>query len=216
VGHDLRIERISGAAQGGPNTICDTAVGHDLVVQGGADSASQFVIGDSRNGCSGGGTKVGHDLVVTGNQNVVAVADNSVGHDTRIQDGSSADGHANTPPSQEKEKATPPGHENTPPGHEQAPPGHEKTPPGPAGAKEPHDVPPSGHGKGSPQAPPHPVGDHHRHVGHLAPPAAGPAPAAPHARPKARAEAREPRGEGGHGPPPQVAHDHGPKGYGKN
>ena len=102
-----------------------------------------------------------------------------------------------------QEKATPPGHENTPPGQE-------KTPPGPAGPKERHDVPGSGHGKGFPQAPPNPVGAHHRGVGHLAPPAARPAPAPPHARPKARPEARQPRGEGGHGPPPpQVTHGNG-------
>src|SRR2546421_4197341 len=110
-------------------------------------------------------------------------------------------GRDKAPPSQEK--ATPPGHENTPPGQE-------KTPPGPAGPKERHDVPGSGHGKGFPQAPPNPVGAHHRGVGHLAPPAARPAPAPPHARPKARPEDRQPRGEGGHGPPPpQVAHGNG-------
>src|SRR5438876_12198562 len=110
-------------------------------------------------------------------------------------------GRDKAPPGQEK--ATPPGNENTPPGQE-------KTPPGPAGPKERHDVPGSGHGKGFPQAPPNPVGAHHRGVGHLAPPAARPAPAPPHARPKARPEDRQPRGEGGHGPPPpQVAHGNG-------
>ena len=110
-------------------------------------------------------------------------------------------GRDKAPPSQAK--ATPPGHENTPPGHE-------KTPPGPAGPKERHDVPGSGNGKGFPQAPPNPVGAHHRGVGHLAPPAARAAPAPPHARPKARPEDRQPRGEGGHGPPPpQVAHGNG-------
>ena len=111
----------------------------------------------------------------------------------------------------------PPGHDNTPPGQEGTPPGHEKTPPGHANAKGHHDVPPSGHGEGSPQAPPHPVGPHHRHVGHLASPPPRPAPPAPHARPKARPEAGEPRGKGGHGPPPpQVAHGHDRHDHGKD
>ena len=130
-------------------------------------------------------------------------------------------GHEKTPPGQEKAKPlghekTPPGHEKaTPPGHENTPPGHERTPPGPAGAKGPHDVPGSGHGKGSPQAPPHPVGSHHRGVGHLAPPAPRAAPPAPHARPKARPKARQPGDKGGHEPPPQVAQGHGDKRNGK-
>lgn len=72
----------------------------------------------------------------------------------------------------------------------------------------------SGHGRSSPQAPSHPVGAHHRRVGRVAPPASPPAAHAHEARPKARPEARGPRGQGGHGkghgPPPQaVAPVHG-------
>ena len=107
----------------------------------------------------------------------------------------------------------PPGHDKTPPGQEGMPPGHEKTPLSHAEAKGHHDVPPSGHGKGSPQAPPHSVGPHHRHVGHLASPPPRPAPPAPHARPKARPKAGEPSGKGGGPPSPPVTHGH--DGHGK-
>jgi hypothetical protein len=118
------------------------------------------------------------------------------------------------PPGHDK---TLPAHEKTPRGQEGMPPGHEQTPPDHAEAKGHHDVPGSGHGKGSPQAPPHPVGPHHRHVGHLASPPPRPAPPAPHARPKARPKAGEPRGKGGHGPPPpQVAQGPDHHGHGKD
>ena len=85
VGHDLRIEGLSGSA-GVQNRICNTRVGHDLVVQGGLASAGRFDVGD---GCPDGGNTVGHDLVVAGNANAVALASNSVGHDLRV-DGATA------------------------------------------------------------------------------------------------------------------------------
>jgi hypothetical protein len=70
------------------------------------------------------------------------------------------------------------------------------------------DVPGSGHGRPSTQAPSHPVGHHHRRVGRVAAPASGAAAHAHEARPKARPKARGSRGKGRRGthPPQQVTH----------
>jgi hypothetical protein len=188
VGHDLRIQGISGSATAGGNYICDSTVGHDLVVQGGASSASQFVIGDSSRGCSGGGNKVGHDLVVAGNQNVVTVAGNSVGHATQLQDDSSSGGHTNKPPAPAPKPPKTDGHHGA--------------------APRSGDLQGSDHGRQVPQVPSHPVGDHHRGVGHLSPPPPRPAPPAHERGPQARPEGRGARGKDGHAAPP-VAHRHG-------
>ena len=141
-------------------------------------------------------------------------------------------GQAKTPPGQAKtspgHEKTPPGQAKTPPGQEKTPPGHAKTPPGhgpralrgrhagPTVTPERPYLPGSGHGRSVPQTPPHAVGSHHRRVGHLAPSSARPASPAPRGRPKARPEAREPRGKGSHGPPPPspVTPDQGQKGNG--
>lgn len=105
---------------------------------------------------------------------------------------------------------TPPGHAKIPPGHAKTPPGHGSPSPGaPTAARDTGDLPGSGHGRSVPQAPPHPMGDHHRGVGHLATPPGHAAAAAAHARAQARAEARSARGKGPQGPPPQVAALHG-------
>lgn len=137
--------------------------------------------------------------------------------------GGTPPGHGGTPPGQAKKSpghgGTPPGQTRTPPGQAKVapqaakiPPGHAKTPPGQA--KKGRDLPGSGHGEESSQAPPQPVGHHHRHVGHLASPPSRPAPPAPRPRPQARPETRGPHGKVGHGPPPaQVAHGH--HGHGK-
>jgi cell division septation protein DedD len=53
VGHDLRIEGLSGSA-GGQNRISNTTVGHDLVVEGNANAVALA------------GNSVGHDLRVDG------------------------------------------------------------------------------------------------------------------------------------------------------
>jgi hypothetical protein len=82
VGHDLRIEGITGSHTGHDSYVCGTKVGHDLVIQSGLPTAGQFLVGG---GCQAGGNTVGHDLVVAGNANPVAVAGNSVGHDLRLQ-----------------------------------------------------------------------------------------------------------------------------------
>ena len=118
--------------------------------------------------------------------------------------------------------ALPPGRAETAPGHEKTPPGLEKTPPGqakrlalPGQRSENRGNLGSGHGRQAAQAPSHPVGYHHRRVGHLAPPAARAAPPTHERRPEARPEARGPRGKGSHGPPPpQVAHGNGADGDG--
>lgn len=124
------------------------------------------------------------------------------------------------PPGQAKKlsgrEMTPPGHTKTPPGQAKKSTGHAKLPPAPgppspakAAAKAgrrsaPHDLPGSGHGRQVPQVPSHPVGNHHRGVGHLAPPSSRPAPAARQSRPQARPQDRGRRGKGGEGPSPSA------------
>jgi hypothetical protein len=150
-------------------------------------------------------------------------------------------GQAKTPPGQAKKlsglRMTPPGLAKTPSGQAKKLSGPAKTPPGqakklnapgpPAPAKPAAkagwrntrpDLPGSGHGRKAPQAPPHPVGSHHRSVGHLAPPASRPAPATRESRPQARPENRGRSGKGSHGTPPPappVAPGHGNHGNGK-
>jgi hypothetical protein len=145
-------------------------------------------------------------------------------------------GQAKTPPGQAKkspgEETTPPGQAKTPPGQAKTPPGQAKAPPGhgpramhgrhdkPTVTPERQDLPGSGHGAPVPQqTPPHPVGSHHRRVGHLAPSSARPASPAPGGRPTARPEACEPRGKGGNRPAtppaPVTPPGHGQKGNGK-
>ncbi len=65
--------------------------------------------------------------------------------------------HAAGPRARHAARAT----QNTPPGHESA----ARDLPEPRAR---HDLPGSGHGSQVPQAPPHPVGPHHRGLGHLA------------------------------------------------
>jgi hypothetical protein len=183
IGHDLRIDGMSGSATPSGSYVCGTSVGHDLVIRGGLASAGTLLVGGA---CPGGGNRVGHDLVVAGNANAVAVTGNSVGHDLRV-DGATAPPHA-------APTRVPKPHPDRPQPHQPVGPG---------------DLQGSGHGPQAPP-PPHPVGPHDRGVGHLAPPAPRPAPPARHAGPKARPETRGPCGESGHGPPPPpLAHGHG-------
>jgi hypothetical protein len=160
VGHDLRIEGLSGSA-GVQSRICDATVGHDLVVRGGLASAGRFAVGD---GCPDGGNTVGHDLVVAGNANAVAVAGNSVGHDLRIA-GSAPIRHVPQPPHPvRKQRPQKPQHEPQPP----APPTPQSKPrphPGPKPKRHPdlakpqhtpppkpsHEAEPQGHGNGHKQ-----------------------------------------------------------------
>ena len=159
VGHDLRIEGLSGSA-GVQNRICNTRVGHDLVVQGGLASAGRFGVGD---GCPDGGNTVGHDLVVAGNANGVALAGNSVGHDLRI-DGAAPTPHAPPRPHPVRTPKPPkPQHEPKPP----APPKPQEKPKPHSGPKpkrhpdhaKPAHVPP----------PPKPHPDHPKHSDHTKP-----------------------------------------------
>ena len=137
-------------------------------------------------------------------------------------------GQAKMPPGQAKKlsglKMTPPGVAKTPPG--QAKKLNAPGPPAPvkpatkAGLRNARpDLPGSGHGRKAPQAPPHPVGSHHRGVGHLAAPASRPTPATRKGRSQARPEDRGRSSKGSHGPPPApappVAHGHGQHGNGK-
>jgi len=139
-------------------------------------------------------------------------------------------GHAKTPPGLAKKPSprneTPPVHATTPPGHAKTPPANAKPlrAPGPPPSAKPetapgrsngaHDLRGSGHGRPV-KTPPHAVGSHHRGVGHLAPPPAGSAQAAPGGGPQARPKARGPRSKSGVEPPPQVANGHGQNGNGK-
>jgi hypothetical protein len=142
VGHDLRIEGLSGAA-GVQNRICNTTVGHDLVVLGGLASAGRFGVGD---GCPDGGNTVGHDLVVAGNANAVALAGNSVGHDLRV-DGVTASHHAAPkPPAPPHPAPKPKPPKPSKPRHEpklpEPPKSHDKPKPHPDQPKPQHTPPP--------------------------------------------------------------------------
>jgi hypothetical protein len=148
VGHDLRIEGLSGSA-GVQNRICNTRVGHDLVVQGGLASAGRFGVGD---GCPDGGNTVGHDLVVAGNANAVALAGNSVGHHLRV-DGATASQHAapkqpkpSKPPHPAPKPKPPKPSKPSKPPHEPKLPepskSHDKPTPNPGHSKPQHTPPP--------------------------------------------------------------------------
>jgi hypothetical protein len=127
-------------------------------------------------------------------------------------------GEAKTPPGQAKKLS---GLARTPPG--QAKKLHAPGPPSPAkhstgaGRRNAHsDLPGSGHGRPDAQTPSHPVGPHHRGVGHLAPPPSRPASPARTGRPQARAEDRGRRGKGGDGTSSApVAPGNGQNGHGK-
>lgn len=177
VGHDLVADSPAGISIDGDS------VGHDLRIEGLTGSA-----GAQGRICN---TTVGHDLVVAGNADAVAVAGNSVGHELRIG-GATASHHAVPKPPKSHDRPKPP------PGHSKA------TTSGTAAVGAPlrGDLPGSGHGRQVPQAPPHSVGPRHRGLGRLAAAPVRPAAPAPATRPKARPEARVPRGQGGHGPAP--------------
>jgi hypothetical protein len=135
-------------------------------------------------------------------------------------------GQAKTPPGQAKKLRkfgeTPPGHVKTPPGHTKMPPAPGPPSPAETGAKAgwrnaARDLPGSWHGRSVSQAPSYPVGAHHRSVGHLASPAARPAPATRASSPQARSQDRGRRGQGSERPsPPPVTHGHGHNGNGNS
>lgn len=81
IGHDLRIDGLSGSATQSGNNVCGTEVGHDLEIHDGLSSAGALLVGS----CPSGGNTVGHDLVVEGNANPIAVDGNSVGHDLVVK-----------------------------------------------------------------------------------------------------------------------------------
>jgi hypothetical protein len=137
VGHDLRIDGLTGAS-GVRNEICSTSVGHNLVVEGGLASAGSFDIGGA---CPDGGNRVGHDLVVVGNANSVAVAGNTVGHELQVQ------GVEQPKPKAPKPKAPKPETPERKPRHAPKPPEPPKRstpePPKPKPAKPPKSPKPS-------------------------------------------------------------------------
>ena len=98
VGHDIQIVGITGTSPtGNGNYVCNQHVGHDVVVEDSASSASEWFIGDP--GVTGGnlfgcGNDVGHDLVAANNANVLDVSGNNptdfmnpnagIGHDLTV------------------------------------------------------------------------------------------------------------------------------------
>jgi hypothetical protein len=103
VGHDVRINRTQGPAPFG-NFICQTRIGHDLVISNTAASASEWDIGRNdpancgRNEVNGSrfGDTIKHDGTFTHNANSLEVGDNTAifngntgpgfGHDLTITD----------------------------------------------------------------------------------------------------------------------------------
>ena len=87
--HDVQIQGVTGVPPGGgDNYICNTSVGHDLIVEDGAANAGRFDIGDPPD-CSAP-NEVGHDLVVRNNAQPVDVSDNGsaanpIGHDLTVR-----------------------------------------------------------------------------------------------------------------------------------
>jgi hypothetical protein len=210
VGHDLRIDGISGGADGGGNYICGTTVGHDLVIQGGLSSASRFVVG-SGSGCSSGVNTVGHDLVVAANMNAVAVGLNSVGHSTRVQ-GSSVTLAVPPPqpPGPKHGKPKPPTPADRPPPPPKAPKPHDE--PAPPPPPKPHDEPkPPKHDHPTPPEPPKPPKPHDQHQPPKGPDKPKhdkpkpPTPAKPHDEPKPPKPHDHPTPPG---PPKPSKHDH--------
>ena len=102
VGHDLRIDALSGAGQsGGVIMICGVDVGHDLTLRHVQTSAGTVAVGGVTP-CSG--NTVGHDLIVTDNGSAL-VSLNTAGHDAICQGNAELSGglnrarHANSCPS---------------------------------------------------------------------------------------------------------------------
>ena len=138
IGHDLRIDGLTGSA-GIQNQICSTAVGHDLVVQGGLSAAGSFDIGGN---CPDGGNTVGHDLVVLGNANAVAVAGNSVGHALRVEGVQQTKPRPKAPgPPQEPRPPKPPKPQHKSKAPRPATPQEPAKPPKPSKPAKPHDQP---------------------------------------------------------------------------
>ena len=85
IGHDIQLTGPKGPNKG-DNFICQTHVGHDLVVKSGPATASRLVIGGAPDCASpGGGNTISHDLVVQSNQEPVVVAANTVSHNLTVQ-----------------------------------------------------------------------------------------------------------------------------------
>jgi hypothetical protein len=210
VGHDLRIDGLTGAA-GIRDEICSTTVGHNLIVERGLAAAGTFDIGGS---CPDGGNTVGHDLIVTGNANAVVVAGNSVGHALRVDGVQQSKAPKPKPKPPHKPKSPKPQGKPEPPKpqHKPKPPkpakpnGKPKAPKPPKPAK-PHDRPkPSNPAKpAKPAKPPKPTKP--TKPTKPAKPAKPPKPTKPAKPPKPAKPAEPPKptnpGNGnGHGPKP--------------
>jgi len=98
VGHDIHIQGTTGPGSlgsTGDNWICDTEVGHDVVVQKSAITAARWVIGFNGEPFYGGcGNRIAHDLVVKDNANRVDIGGHNptgglttvagIGHDLNV------------------------------------------------------------------------------------------------------------------------------------
>ena len=94
VGHDLKVTGITGVSFPATNFVCSTDIVHDVVLTNSAQSAGEWVVGDSPELCGAGDT-IGHDLVVQNNLNLLEISDNQsltgaaplswgIGHDLRV------------------------------------------------------------------------------------------------------------------------------------
>lgn len=96
VGHDIEIVGTTGTSPTGTNYVCNQHVGHDVVVEDSASTASPWFIGDPGNNSNlfGCGNDVGHDVVAANNANPVNVSGNNptdfenpnagIGHDLTV------------------------------------------------------------------------------------------------------------------------------------
>ena len=76
---DVNITGVTGSVAGDSNNdnyVCNTQIGHNLVIQNSASTAGQWYVGDSDPECTGGAVQVGNDLNVTKNKNQVDVSEN--------------------------------------------------------------------------------------------------------------------------------------------
>jgi hypothetical protein len=86
IGHDVKINGLSGSIMGADNYVCNAKIGHDLHAEHSAVTASTLVVGDPPD-CNVGDI-VAHDIHVQENADKVDVSDSSAGHDIHVQNNS--------------------------------------------------------------------------------------------------------------------------------
>jgi hypothetical protein len=94
VGHDVKIQGLTGSNLGADNYICNANIGHDLHAEHSAATAAPSVIGDAPD-CSAGDV-VGHDIHSQSNAVKVDVSSSSAGHDIHVQNNTAGVNVSNT------------------------------------------------------------------------------------------------------------------------